>query len=145
MDEKSTGDILNPKQFRIPAWLTVVLVLGILTLILGIVVGNTSYINFPEDEDDYKDKFENVDYKEYEEAKNSEEDISSMQYLIGAVFIHAGAGLILMFMLLGVVANETIHQKPRIVMLIASTSLLIMWIYFSLLSGLMSRMAWLSP
>ncbi len=128
------------RKFKIPAWLTTVLVVGMMTLFLGVIVANTAYINFPTDPDDYDDNPE-----DFEKDENLEQDISSMQYLIGATFINAGVGMILIFMLLGVVANETINQRPRIVMLVASVSLLTIWIYFSLLSGLLSRVTWISP
>jgi len=121
--------------------LTVVLVLGVLTLMLGILITNTSYINFPVDRDDY----EAEEYEEYERDVEREEDISSLQYLFGATFIHAGVGMVLIFTFLGVIANDTIGPKPRIVMLVVSTSLLIMWIYYCLLAGLLSKFTWASP
>ena len=103
---------------------------GLLTLALGIIISNTAQINFQED--DWKDR-------------RDEEDMAGMQYLIGAIFINFGVGIIIISLLIGLIANETINTKARIMLLLITTMIFYLWIYFAILSGILSKLTWIHP
>lgn len=125
-------NIEKPKdsKSRIPTWCVILFLVGIIFLALGMVISNTAHINFPED--DFKDH-------------RDEEDISAMQFLIGAVFINFGVGLVLISLFIGFVANDTIETKPRVLLLMVTSVILFTWIYFTMLSGLISKLTWIHP
>jgi hypothetical protein len=127
-------DEVEQVKMKINPILVIVCLVGIASLCLGVIVGNTSYVNFPEDIESSSD---------YKDAQ-FEEDISGMQYLIGAVFMNIGIGLILIFLFAGLVANDTMKGYARLMFLIVAVSALIVWIYFALLSGFLSHMTYQS-
>jgi uncharacterized oligopeptide transporter (OPT) family protein len=129
------SDEVEQVKMKINPILVIVCLVGIASLCLGVIVGNTSYVNFPEETDDYSD---------YKDAQ-FEQDISGMQYLIGAVFINIGIGLILIFLFAGLVANDTLKGYARLMFLIIAVSALIIWIYFALLSGMLSHLTYNDP
>jgi len=120
----------NQLVSKIPQWCIILFVIGLFTLALGVLISNTAHINFPED--DWKDH-------------RDEEDLSIMQYLIGATFIHFGLGLLLIGIFAGLINNETIHANARIVLLLIATAILFLWIYFALLSGILSKLTSIHP
>ena len=137
MDEGNTD--FKDKTSAIPAWSMILIMLGMAALLLGVIVSNTSPINFAEERGD------DQSYDDYQNESQLEEDLSAMQYLVGAIFINFGIGLILISLVTGIIANDTIDSKSRVMVMLITGTIFSLWIYFSLLSGLLSKMTWLHP